>query len=57
MRNRITYSCQITDKGNEQGVATKDKKHKQFVITEKYLHAFIKKNEELSFKLSKLRGY
>jgi hypothetical protein len=36
-RNRIIHSFQITDKDGEQRLATKDKKHKQYVITEDYL--------------------
>ena len=55
MRNRIFHSFQITDKDNEQRLATKDKKHNQFVITEDYLYEFIKKNEEFSSKLHELR--
>lgn len=57
MRNRIIHSFQITDKDGEQRLATKDKKHSQYVITEEYLLEFIKLNEELSSALHDFRGY
>ncbi|MCI0130023.1 hypothetical protein [Vagococcus sp. CY53-2] len=56
-RNRIVHSFQITDIDGEQRLASKDRNHVQFVITEDYLHRFIKENEELSEMLHKLRGY
>ncbi|UUV99150.1 selenium binding protein [Vagococcus luciliae] len=56
-RNRIVHSFQITDIDGEQRLASKDRNHVQFVITENYLHRFIKENEELSEMLHKLRGY
>ena len=56
-RNRILHSFQISVENNEQILATKDKSHKQFHITEKYLIDFIKDNENLSDKLHKFRGY
>ncbi|MDY4604029.1 selenium binding protein [Clostridium tertium] len=56
-RNRIIHSFQITDKDGEQRLSTKDKKGKQYVITEDYLKSFIKLNEELSKELHKFRGY
>ena len=56
-RNRIIHSFQITDSDNEQRLATKDKQHIQYVITEDYLINFIKLNEELCSKLHQFRGY
>lgn len=56
-RNRIVHSFQITDTDGEQRLASKDKNHVQFVITEDYLYQFIKENEELSEMLHKLREY
>ena len=55
-RNRIIHSFQITYE-NEQILSTKDKQHKQYIITEDYLLKFIKENEELSSMLHKFRGY
>lgn len=45
MRNRIIHSFQITsdDDTKEQILGTKDKSHKQFRITKKYLQEFIEK--------------
>lgn len=57
MRNRIIHSFQITDKNNEQCLATKHKDGHQEVISEEYLHKFIQLNESLSCKLHELRGY
>lgn len=57
MRNRIVHSFQITDKDNEQKLATKDKDHHQYIITDKFLLEFISMNEELSRKLHDFRGY
>lgn len=57
MRNRIIHSFQITDKDGEQRLATKDKMHRQYVITEDFLLDFIKKNEDLSSLLHEFRGY
>ena len=54
-RNRIVHSFQITDKDHEQRLATKDRDHHQFVITEEFLMNFIKKNEVLSFELYRIR--
>ncbi len=59
MRNRIIHSFQIT-KDNQQLLATKEPQKdggKQFVITEDYLHDFIKKNEMLSDLFHNIRGY
>lgn len=56
-RNRIIHSFRITDKNGEQKLATKDENNKQWVIEKEELLDFIKKNEELSDKLHKLRGY
>ena len=56
MRNRIIHSFQITDKDGMQKLATKDRNGVQFVITQKYLLDFIKKNEELSTELHNFRG-
>lgn len=56
-RNRIIHSFQITNKDGSQKLATKDKNHKQWVISKKYLLNFIKENEELSDMLHKFRGY
>ena len=56
-RNRIVHSFQITDIDGEQRLASKDRNHVQFVITEDYLYQFIKENEELSEMLHKLSGY
>lgn len=55
-RNRIIHSFQITSE-NEQILATKDRNHYQFKITEEYLLGFIRQNEELSSKLHEFRGY
>jgi len=41
-RNRIIHSFQITDKDDEQKLATKDKKNNQYVITKEILLEFIK---------------
>jgi len=54
-RNRIVHSFQITDKDDEQRLATKDRTHHQFVITESFLMDFIKKNETLCLELYNLR--
>ena len=56
-RNRIIHSFQITDGNNEQILSTKDKRHIQYNITEKYLLEFIKNNEDLSIMLYKFRGF
>lgn len=56
-RNRIIHSFQITDCNDKQVLATKDRNNCQFVITEEYLLDFIRKNEKLSDKLHKFRGY
>lgn len=56
-RNRIVHSFQITDEDGEQRLASKDRNHIQFVITEDYLCQFIKENEVLSEMLHKLRGF
>jgi len=56
-RNRIIHSFQITDKDGEQRLATKDKKHKQYVITEDYLLLFLGENEKLSSMLHSFRGH
>lgn len=57
-RNRIVHSFQITDKNGDQKLATKERDGgRQWVIEEKYLLDFIKKNGELNNKLHKLRGY
>ena len=55
-RNRIIHRLQITFE-NELILSTKDKNHKQYIITEEYLLTFIKENEVLSSKLHKFRGY
>lgn len=55
-RNRIIHSFQITYE-NEQILNTKDKQHKQYIITEDYLLEFIRENEELSSMLHKFRGH
>ena len=55
-RNRIIHSFQITE-NNEQILKTKNKKHEQFNITEKYLLEFIKDNELLSSELHKFRSF
>lgn len=56
-RNRIVHSFQITDIDGEQRLASKDRNHVQFVITEDYLYQFIRENEVLSEMLHKLRGH
>lgn len=59
-RNRIVHSYRITNKQNEQVLATKTKEkegNKQFEITEEYLLDFIKSNNRLSELLHNLRGY
>ena len=55
-RNRIIHSFQITY-GDEQILATKDRNHNQFLITEEYLLDFIKENDLLSSKLHELRRH
>lgn len=55
-RNRIIHSFQITHE-DEQILATKDRNHNQFIITEEYLLDFINENELLSSKLHELRGH
>ena len=55
-RNRIVHSFQITQ-NNEQILRTKDKKHKQYNITDDYLLEFIKDNESLSSMLHNFRGH
>ena len=59
-RNRIIHSSQITNKENEQVLATKTREkdgNQQFEITEEYMLDFIRRNETLSSKLHQLRGY
>lgn len=56
-RNRIVHSFPITDDDGEQRLATKDKDHNQFVITEGYLLDFIRDNQLLSDALHECRGY
>ena len=58
-RNRIIHSFQITDVDGLQKLATKTKINKgnrQFIIDEKYLMDFIRKNEILSSLLHSFRG-
>lgn len=58
MRNRIIHGFRITSLDGEQVIATKVKSSgEQFIITEKYLIDFIKKNDELSDMLHTYRGY
>lgn len=58
MRNRIIHGFRITNKSDEQVMATKVKgSGQQFEITEDYMMKFIKKNEELSDLLHAYRGY
>lgn len=47
----------MTDDPDNQMLATKHKNGKQEYITEEYLLNFIKKNDELSLKLHKFRGF
>ena len=59
-RNRIIHSYRITNKQNEQVLATKTKVtdgNRQFEITEEYLLEFIRLNDKLSQMLHKIRGY
>ena len=56
-RNRIVHSYQITDSDGEQKLATKDKIHNQFVITEGYLRDFSCENQILSDALYQYRGH
>lgn len=57
-RNRIVHSFQITDDNDGlQKLATKDKQHNQFIITEDYMYEFIEKNEKLNSLLHDYRGY
>ena len=56
-RNRIIHSFQVTNAEGEQGLATKDKNHRQYEITADFLMQFIKENEELSSMLHCFRGY
>lgn len=57
MRNRIIHGFRITNKHQEQVIATKEKSGHQFEITEDYLVDFIRKNEKLSDMLYQSRGY
>lgn len=57
MRNRIIHGFRITNKHQEQVIATKEKSGHQFEITEDYLLDFIRKNENLSDMLHQFRGY
>ena len=57
MRNRIIHGFRITNKHQEQVIATKEKSGHQFEITEDYLVDFIRKNEKLSDMLHQSRGY
>ena len=58
MRNRIIRGFRVTSLDGEQVIATKVKSTgEQFIITEKYLIDFIKKNNELSDMLHNYRGY
>lgn len=54
-RNRIIHSFQVTSE-DLQILGTKDKKHRQYLITEEYLLTFIKENETLSAKLYEFRN-
>jgi hypothetical protein len=54
-RNRIIHSFQVTE-NDTQILRTKNRKGKQYNITEEYLLEFISDNELLSVKLYKLRG-
>ncbi len=57
-RNRIIHSYRITNKQNEQVLATKvTDGNRQFEITEEYLLEFIRLNDKLSQMLHKIRGY
>lgn len=56
-RNRIVHSFQITDRDEEQRLATKDKDNMQYVITEDLLMDFIKDNEQLSDRLYQFREF
>ena len=62
IRNRIAHSFQITapagmtDKPDNQILATKYKNGRQEIITEEYLLNFINLNQELSTKLHQFRG-
>ena len=55
-RNRIVHSFQVTYDG-EQVLCTKDKCHKQHIISEDFLMDFISQNENLSSLLHEFRGY
>ena len=58
MRNRIIHGFRVTSPDGEQVIATKVKRTgEQFIITEKYLFDFIKKNDELSDMLHNYRSY
>lgn len=57
-RNRIIHSFQITNKNEEQSLATLEKETlEQYEITEDILLEFIKDNERLSDLLHEFRGY
>lgn len=56
MRNRIIHSFQITYDGKQMLATKEHNKFNQFRITEEYLRQFIKKNEEMSDLLYKIRG-
>ena len=58
MRNRIIHGFRVTSPDGEQVIETKVKSTgEQFIIREKYLIDFIKKNDELSDMLHNYRGY
>ena len=57
-RNRIIHSFQITNKNEEQSLATLGKETlEQYEITEDILLEFTKDNERLSDLLHEFRGY
>ena len=55
-RNRIVHSFQVTHNG-EQVLCTKNKQHRQYIITEEFLLDFIKENEKLSSLLHEFRSH
>ncbi|MFJ5407924.1 selenium binding protein [Pectobacterium punjabense] len=63
IRNRIIHSFAVTgpegltDDPDHQILATKHRNGAQEIITEEYLKNFIMKNDELSNKLHKFRGF
>ncbi|WP_459524665.1 selenium binding protein [Leuconostoc lactis] len=55
-RNRIVHSFPVTNKEEEQILATKDKQNKQYYISKDYMMTFINDNEKLALMLDEIRN-